>query len=145
MAEAVAAFALAGNVLQFVEFATKFGNKCLQVHQAGGSAPKELRDLRQLVNSQHASAQRFQKPKHEHSNLSSEGSEMRQISEACSAKFNDIVESLDRIGIRDNKSMLGIVVNAFKATWNAKTIEDLRKEVDSFSQVLNTSLLGSLR
>ncbi|OHE91866.1 hypothetical protein CORC01_12819 [Colletotrichum orchidophilum] len=145
MAEAVAAFALAGNVLQFVEFATKFGNKCLQIHRAGGSAPKDLRDLRNLVNSQQAAADRFGRPDNERAQLLPEHAEMRKVSDACSQKFRDIANSLDRIGIKDDKTTRAVVINAFKATWNEKKIEDLRGEVASLSQILNTSLLQSLR
>ncbi|KXH42773.1 hypothetical protein CNYM01_03796 [Colletotrichum nymphaeae SA-01] len=145
MAEGAAAFAIAGNVLQFVEFATKFSNKCLEIHRAGGSAPGDLQSLRFLVDSQQSTLQRLRVPDSEHSKISLEHVEVANVAEACYERFADISKSLDRIGITNGKTVRSVVLNAFKATWNQDKIEALRNEVASFSQSLNTSLLHSLR
>ncbi|KAK1503021.1 uncharacterized protein CCOS01_09179 [Colletotrichum costaricense] len=145
MAEGAAAFAIAGNVLQFVEFATKFGNKCREIHRAGGSAPGDLQSLRYLVESQQAALERLQIPESERSLLLLQHPEVTEVANACTRHFAEIKNSLDRIGITDNKTARGVVVNAFKATWNRDKIESLRSEVASLNQNLNTALLNSLR
>ncbi|KAK1713466.1 hypothetical protein BDP67DRAFT_435703 [Colletotrichum lupini] len=145
MAEGAAAFAIAGNVLQFVEFATKFSNKCLEIHRAGGSAPGDLQSLRYLVESQQAALERLQIPESERSLLLLQHPEVTKVANACTRHFAEIKNSLDRIGITDNKTARGVVVNAFKATWNRHKIESLRSEVASLNQNLNTALLNSLR
>ncbi|KAK7448616.1 hypothetical protein CaCOL14_011739 [Colletotrichum acutatum] len=145
MAEGAAAFAIAGNVLQFVEFATKFSNKCLEIHRAGGSAPGDLQSLRYLVDSQQNFLQRLRVSDSEHSKILLEHVEVANVAEACHKRFADISKSLNQIGITGGKTVRSVVLNAFKATWNQDKIEALRNEVASFSQSLNTSLLHSLR
>ncbi|GKT94312.1 hypothetical protein Ct61P_12162 [Colletotrichum tofieldiae] len=144
MAEAVAAFALAGNVLQFTEFATKFIDKCVKIQRAGGSAPDELRELRDIVARQQAASQRLHVSETARTTLSSKNTEILHVSDQCSKKFSEIQGILNRIGLRDNKTTWGTVTTAFKTTWNQKKIEDLRSDVMLFSQGLQTALLHSL-
>ncbi|KAK2021271.1 hypothetical protein LX32DRAFT_668742 [Colletotrichum zoysiae] len=144
MAE-VAAFALAGNILQFTEFATKFANRCVKFHRAGGSAFQELRELHDFVAHQQTTSQRLHLSEAERTTLLPEHAEVLHVSDQCSKKFSEIRGTLDRIGFKDNKTAWGTVAAAFKATWNEKKIEDLRNDVMLFSQGLQTALLRSLR
>ncbi|KAK1959648.1 hypothetical protein LY78DRAFT_685756 [Colletotrichum sublineola] len=145
MAESIAAFALAGNILQFTEFAAKFANKCIEIHRAGGSAPDELRELHDFVTRQQTTSQRLHISEAERTKLLPEHTEVLRVSDQCSKKFSEILGTLDRIGLKGNKTAWGTVTAAFKATWNEKKIEGLRSDVMLFNQGLQTALLRSLR
>ncbi|KAK1991738.1 hypothetical protein LX36DRAFT_675043 [Colletotrichum falcatum] len=144
MAEAVAAFALAGNILQFTEFATKFANKCIKIHRSGGSASDELRELHDIVTRQQATSRRLHLSEAERTKLLPEHTKILHVSDQCSKKFSEIRGTLDRVGLKGNKTAWGTVATAFKATWNEKKIEDLRSDIMIFSQGLQTALLHSL-
>ncbi|KAK2006326.1 hypothetical protein LZ32DRAFT_570436 [Colletotrichum eremochloae] len=145
MAESIAAFALAGNILQFTEFAAKFANKCIEIHRAGGSAPDELREIHDFVTRQQTTSQRLHISEAERAKLLPEHTEVLHVSDQCSKKFSEILGTLDRIGLKGNKTTWGTVTAAFKATWNEKKIEGLRSDFMLFNQGLQTALLRSLR
>ncbi|KAK2060200.1 hypothetical protein LY76DRAFT_625342 [Colletotrichum caudatum] len=146
MLEGVAALALAGNIVQFIEFATKFAKKCDEIHQAGGSAPHELRQLRDFVA--HQQARLSQQPhlsKDQRATLLQEHNEVLHVSDQCSKKFSEIRETLDRIGLNANMTAWRTVITAFKATWNERKIEGLKNDAVLFTQGLHTIVLRSLR
>ncbi|EFQ36572.1 uncharacterized protein GLRG_11731 [Colletotrichum graminicola M1.001] len=145
MAESVAAFALAGNILQFTEFATKFTNKCISIHRSAGGVSNELRKLHDLVTRQQNTSRGLHLSEAERTKLLPEHSEVLQVSDQCSKKFSEIRGTLDGIGLKGNKTTWGTVTTEFKATWNEKKIEDLRSDVMLFGQGLQTALLYSLR
>ncbi|KAI8172104.1 hypothetical protein K4K54_009517 [Colletotrichum sp. SAR 10_86] len=64
-AAALAAFALAGNVLQFLEFGKTLVDRGLSIHRAGGNAPEDLQDLRDAIASLQAAANQLKVPQSE--------------------------------------------------------------------------------
>lgn len=145
MAEAVAAFSLAANVLQFVEFAKKVFDKGLEIHRSGGTVPNDLRDLRNAVANLQAASGQLQISQAERMTLSTRYQQVVKVSDSCTEKCSEILKSLDSIGFRDERTRWGAVVTAFKATWNQKTIDDLKAQVTTLSESLNVALLNSLR
>ncbi|KAK1579156.1 uncharacterized protein LY79DRAFT_672684 [Colletotrichum navitas] len=141
LCESVAAFALAGNILQFAEFATKFANKCIKIHRSGGGAPNELREPYDFVTRQQTTSRGLHQSEAERTKLLPEHSEVLQVSDQCSKKFSEIRGTLDDIVLKGNKIAWGTATTAFKATWNEKKIVDLRSDVMLFSQGLQTALL----
>ncbi|GKT43541.1 uncharacterized protein ColSpa_03722 [Colletotrichum spaethianum] len=145
MAEAVAAFSLAANVLQFVEFAKKVFDKGLEIHRSGGTVPNDLRDLRNAVANLQATSGQLQISQAERITLSTRYQQVVRVSDSCAEKCSEILKSLDSIGFKDERTRWGAVVTAFKATWNQKKIDDLNIQVKALSESLNVALLSSLR
>ncbi|GKT65238.1 P-loop containing nucleoside triphosphate hydrolase [Colletotrichum tofieldiae] len=139
MAEAVAAFALAGNVLQFVEFAKSLVSKSLDIHRDKNSSASDLEDLRNVVTDFQAASKHLQISGADRLALSSRHLEIVQISDVCSKRFAEILESLARFEVIGNKRKRDTVVAAFKVTWNKKEIEDLRRDTILLSGTIETT------
>ncbi|KXH68512.1 hypothetical protein CSAL01_13605, partial [Colletotrichum salicis] len=103
------------------------------------------RDLRELVSSHQASLQRLRISKRDHAEILQEYPDVTRALDACSKKFSDITESLDRIGIDDAQNKRGVFVNSLKVTWNQKKIDDPRRESAEFVQILVIPVLSSVK
>jgi hypothetical protein len=144
MAEAVAAVALAGNVLQFLEAAGKFVTRAFKILQHGANhSPTGLTDIQQICGDLEGLLER----------LSGGGDAGQKValaplvslSESCSEVVQELVEKLSRIGVDNNIKRAGLLVAEFKAIWRRREIEELENRIARLRDQLGAHLLVVLR
>lgn len=146
----VTAFAVAGNVLQFLQIGTQFAVKATTICLAGKDGLSELRELHQLTLDLDLSLQQLETPS-KASQISSElsltASEARLagLSKDCSKLAQELITALDKIGIHDKGGRLDTILTSFRAYFNSAWIDRLTARIDVHRQQLATALVVSMR
>jgi hypothetical protein len=139
MAEAIAALALAGNVLQFIDFGSRFISHAWKVYKTGVDGADAVPNLQLLTTDLQnvlTSLQRRQE---------GDSPGMGRLCEECSRVARRLLESLNLLNLPDKMRKRDAVKAAFKATWNRDEIKAFQQELDGFRQQLTLHLLLSLR
>lgn len=144
-AAALAAFALAGNVLQFLEFGKTLVDRGLSIHRAGGNAPEDLQDLRDAIASLQAAANQLKVPQSERGILLPRNQHVLRVADRCTERLAALTSALDSIGLWDDKRRWGSIILAFKTTWHRQELGDIEAHMSSLRGSLNMALLQSLR
>jgi len=142
MAEAIAAFSLASNVIQVVDFGLKAASKCKEIYQEGSTSEirhlertsKELADLTiGLESSIKAASQPLTKDDHD----------LKDLSLKCSRAALDLQVELQKLSKGLGKR--GAVIKFVKTYSHKRAIDELHRRLSEYQQVLNTRLLARLR
>ncbi|GAB1319895.1 hypothetical protein MFIFM68171_10105 [Madurella fahalii] len=147
MAEVIAAIAVAGNVLQFLEAGTKFTSKAYDIISRSGVLPRSLEELRQISIDLQAILQKLGDPTKSR-NLGSgtqPDDSLAVLAASCSKLIRELLDRLAKTGVGDGKQRLDAVLSAFRAIWHADAINDLRERIDRYRSELATHLLAELR
>ncbi|KAF6832908.1 P-loop containing nucleoside triphosphate hydrolase, partial [Colletotrichum plurivorum] len=148
IAEAIAGFALAGNVLQFIEFGGKWAHKSIQIHRSTADAPDDLRDLRNAAKRIQDASQQLKVPERDRVALSAGHQQIVQVADSCLAESAKIMASLDKIGgsgLGNRKRGAAAAKQALKLLWKQEELEDLESKIQRLGQELNLALLQLLR
>ncbi len=144
MAEAVAAFSLAVNILQVVEYGYQFVRTAWQIWDAGGGSVDTLRSLRLVADdlkpamSQLSGQPQSSQPTY-NNNLSTLGMECAKVAQEMLATLDEVEGDLT-----SRKKRIAIMA-AFKQIWKRNEIEALQSRLESLRNQINFSLLVSLR
>lgn len=145
MAEALAAIALAGNVLQFLEAGGKFAFRAFEIlrHGSRGQGRSDLKDLRQISHDFRGLLARL-------GAVADAGSSpalapLTALSASCSDAVRELLEKLERIGVDSSHRRVGELVAEFKSTWHKGDIEVLEKRIKSFREELAIHIVVVLR
>ncbi|CAG2016815.1 unnamed protein product [Fusarium graminearum] len=147
--EAVAAFALAGNVLQFVEATGKFTTKAYDIIKSGRNALKDLQDLQAASLGLREVLKELQQAQTQipTGNAFTAESEARisTLASGCIQVINELVEKLDEIKIHDNGGRMETTMTAFRAMWKEDEISKLSTRIDEYRGQLGLDILVSMR
>jgi hypothetical protein len=146
MVEAVAAFSLAANVVQFVDFASKVTTNFWTFYKAtSSSAGDDTPDI-ETINSD---LQNVLKELHTSlaATYSSSKNDLIQLVQECQKVATELANVLQPL-IKARSANLGKRValkSAFKAVWKEDDIHSLKQRLDHFRGQLTLRLLISLR
>jgi hypothetical protein len=145
MAEALAAIALAGNVLQFLETGGKFAFRAFEILRYGsrGGGRSDLKDLRKISHDFLDLLKRLGAATDP--NESPALAPLEALSMSCSDAVRELLEKLERIGVNSSHRRVGELVAEFKSTWHKGDIEGLEKRMKSFREELAIHLVVILR
>ncbi|KAF6814856.1 P-loop containing nucleoside triphosphate hydrolase [Colletotrichum sojae] len=138
MAEAVTGFALAGNVLQFIEFGGKWAYKSIQIHRSTADAPDDVRDLRNAAKRIQAASEQLKVPEQDRVALSAGHQQI-------SAKILASLEKISGSGLGSRIRGAAAAKQALKLLWKQEELEDLESKIHRLGQELNLALLQLLR
>lgn len=146
----VTAFAVAGNVLQFLQLGSQFAVRATAICLARGSGLTQLRELRQLTVELQISLQQLERQSEDtqiSSGLSMTASEARvtSLSTDCSKLAQELVMTLDKIGVNDKGGRIDTILTGFRAYFNTSIIDELTTRIDVHRQQLATTLVVSMR
>lgn len=147
MAEAVAAFALAGNVVQFLEVGGKLVKKSWDIYNSKDTALKDIEDL-QVLTLELQNTLGTLRPPVSSATMSADvedASPTADLSEACFLLAQELLRTLEKAGVGSNSGRKAALLTAFKATWKSSEIADLQRRIDIYRQQLATGLVVSLR
>lgn len=146
----VTAFAVAGNVLQFLQLGSQFAVRATAICLARSSGLTQLRELRQLTVELQMSLQQLEK----HSKGTSVASEvsitasearLASLSTDCSKLAKELVMTLDKIGVTDKGGRMDTILTGFRAYFNTSLIDELTTRIDVHRNQLATTLVVSMR
>jgi len=160
------ALSVAGNVIQFVDFASKIVSGTRELYEGGRLAvryqtQKAIEDLSKFSTEMSTSIQNDGTTRV----LTANEIELEKLCSECSVladKMVDELKSFERVGGFDRKkkewSFDGIkpvlrevevlwssVGQVLKSLWSAKDLEELEKNLSRYRDSMNTRMLGSLR
>lgn len=145
MAEAVATFALAGNVLQFLEVVGKLVKKGWSIYNSDGNALKDLEELHMLTSELQNALKPLRSPASLTTVSSGEGARFGNLPEACFLLAQELLDKLERIGVFSNSDRRKTLLTALKARWESSEIADLQRRIEIYRQQLATGIVASLR
>jgi|ERR1700722_18828219 hypothetical protein len=143
MAEAVAAFSLAANVIQFIDFTAKVASNFWRFYKIGGNGASEIPDIRTITADLNTVLLRVQLSA---GNDDSE-SALRQLARECrnvATGLQKVLESLAKVRA-DKPTKQEALKAAFKLVWKEKEIKAFQTRLDQFRAQLTVHLLASLR
>ena len=151
--EAVAAFALAGNILQFLQSAGKFTSLVWNIHHYQADALQDLSILRTIAEDLQHLMPQMQIPSSQRESLSVGHPQTVKLAEQCSKILRELLQSLDSIqGSSGNsrqrhaqKSKINAFVTACKTVWNKDKITKLEETMQNIRQQLVANLLITIR
>lgn len=146
--EAVAAIALAGNVLQFLEAGGKFAVRAFEIlrHGATGGGRSDLNDLRQISQSlKHQLEQLRGDNNRKTPSALAPGSPLASLSMSCSDTIEELLAKLDRIGVNNSHTRMDQLLEAFRSAWQKDEIENLEKRICRFRDQLAILWISEMR
>jgi len=145
MAEAIAAVALAGNVLQFFDVAGKFTLKAAEIYRSKGNqdGPSNLRRLSRISTDLQALFEKLQTPLSDSPAL--EVPQLSSLSTECSHLIEEVLQKLEKIGVGNRERRMDLILSEFKATWQRAEIQGLENRIIRLREQLATHLVVVLR
>jgi hypothetical protein len=148
MAEAIAALSLASNILQVIDFGTSFASTAWKIYQGSRHGRRDLDDVASLrsINSNLRDALRDIRTQSASVSATSEStSGILDLSKQCSALAEQLLQSLDSLGLADVKRKRDALRAAFRLSWKKEEIGALETRLNDFRSQLTLSLLVSMR
>ena len=142
MAEAAAVAAsigLASNVLQFIDFGTRFVMKAWKIYHDGQGAGDNILDLLATTKDLESAVTALT------SEPGTADSGMHEICVSCSEVASQLLTSLRELAAPEQPGKREALKAAFKRLWKQQDIENLKRRLDGFREQLVVQLLLSLR
>ncbi|KAK4211350.1 hypothetical protein QBC37DRAFT_14308 [Rhypophila decipiens] len=146
MAE-LAAFAVAGNVLQFLQAGAEFVTKAYQIYESKSDALADLVELRKTTIDLQRILHDLQTTPQVRSKDASKKPPQEFVSLAadCSKLTENLLQTLATAGVGDNGKRMGAVATAFRTTWHKSEIQRLKERIGGYRMQLAANLIISLR
>ncbi|KAF3013737.1 hypothetical protein E8E14_007220 [Neopestalotiopsis sp. 37M] len=147
MAEAIAALAFAGNVVQFLDFGAKFVLKADELIKAGRDDLSKLKELRHITDFLHPLLQQLNADASSNQVSIQSPSQLRlvDLSRECSQVVEELLQTLDDVGLNGTGRKRDAIVASFQLTWKGPKIEKLHKRIVQLRSELAVELLNSIR
>ena len=144
MAEAVVALSLAANILQVVEYGSEFVGVAWKIWKSGRDGIEGLTALQALSQNLKEVSQQLQV---EHPSTRQAASEkgICDLARECSRTAQEILDSLEKIGLQTNGRKRDAAKAAFKLAWAGDSIRALQARFGEFRNQLTLNLAASLR
>jgi hypothetical protein len=138
--------AIAGNVVQFIDFSFKiysdtrqlYEDDRLQVHEQTRNAISDLSKFSREMS-------RLIRVERDTSGLTENEKELEIICKECSKFADDMVARLRKFDASKKNEVLRSVGLVLKSMWSSKELVEAEKNLARYRDMLNTRLLGSLR
>ena len=148
MAEAVLAFGIAANVIQFIDFSTKVLSMGYRLGKAGHEGLQENQTTETIISDLHKVTQGLKsslRQQEEKQRLTQSESDLQDLTEQCRDVALELLEILKKLKVQGNSRKWETFRVALKTVWEEDKIERLQKRVDGFRQQVIIRLLVSFR
>jgi hypothetical protein len=148
MADAVAALGLASNVLQVIDFGSKFLSIAWKIYRSGKSAVDsvdELADLQKINSNLYGVLDKLQAPSSGLNDVLSDHHGIIQLATECSRLVQKLLGFFRNLGLGENGRKRDAIKAAFKIMWKEDDIQAVQDAINEFRQQLTLNLLVSLR
>lgn len=144
MAEAVAAFSLASNVIQVLDFGSKLATRFWSFYKASRHATEAVPDVEKLTLDLHKILEEL------HGCRARSGDDNERfilLAKECQKLAEELLGLLGSLKTAKKTSAgrIEALKSAFRVIWKEDDIAELRKRIDDFKSELTVHLLASLR
>lgn len=144
--EAIAAFGLACNVIQVVDFGLKIASKFREIYDEGRTiehqdldyTSKHLAEINEKLSASIQNA-RTNKP------LTKDDHELQDLAVKCARSARDLRDELDKLKISGRHGKRAAVFKAFKSIRRNDAINKIRDRLCEYERVLDTRMLPRLK
>jgi hypothetical protein len=144
--EAIAAFSVACNVIQVVDFGLRTVSKCREIYNQGtaidhqdlDNTSKHLAEINEKLSTSIQNAL-TNKP------LSKDEYELQELAFKCTRTASDLRDELDKLKIFGRRGKRAVLAKAWKSIRRNDTINKIKERLSDYERVLNTRLLLRLR
>jgi hypothetical protein len=145
MAEAVAAFSLAANIVQFIDFGSRFTRNVWKIYKSSRDVSDEILDHCKITSDLQEVLKNLQQPEGVDQQIPTTERGLRELAEQCAAVAVELQSFLKRFSVPENVSKRDALKVAFKRLWKEEEIKSLEGRLDAFRNQLTFHLLTSLR
>jgi hypothetical protein len=148
MAEAVAAFSLAANVLQVTDFGIRFASTAWNIWRSGPESIEAFATLQTLSQNLKSVSVQLQSGQDalqaDHPAASDKG--IFEAARECSNAAQEILDRLDKLGLQSTPARKRDAARAsFKLLWKSDDIKALQARFEGIRNQLTLNLAASLR
>ncbi|KAK2765469.1 hypothetical protein FQN54_008323 [Arachnomyces sp. PD_36] len=144
--EPFSALAVAGNILQFVEFGSKILSRGYTIYRSASGTTKETEELIKITTHlQHLCDQLSEPPTR--GLPSKEDAELRKLTKDCKAAGGELLDGLQRLTLKkgESKGKWGSFRVALATVWKERDIESMREKLESYKSLLVAYLAKQAR
>jgi hypothetical protein len=145
MAEAIAAFSLAANIVQFIDFGSNFASSVWKIYWSGRDGVSEVPDLRKITDDLQEVLKNLQLLAGNNEEILESECGIRQLAEQCQNVATELLISLSKVSLPDKVRKRDVLKAAFKIIWKEEEIKSLQVRLEGFGHQLTLHLLASLR
>lgn len=145
MAEAIVIIGLAANIVQFLDFGSKFISGVWKTYRSGGDAVGEIPDLAKITGDLQIILKAFQGPDRDGEETIEGEHDLRQLAGECQTLATDLLKSLKKISPPDKVRKRDALRAAFRMVWKEEEISRLHVRLEGFRHQLTLRLLALLR
>ena len=142
MAEALVAVGLASNIIQFIDFGSRFVSSAWRIYQTGeskGELPHEtINDLRTLLAQLRSSQTEAGQSNEDEAGL-------QKLVGSCQRLADELLSSLQKVNLPAKARKRDALKTAFKTMFKEDEIKSLQAKLDEFRQQLMLHLLSLIR
>ena len=146
MAEPLAVFGIAANVIQFLEFGGTLFSASQQIYRHG--TIKDHIDIKLIAKDLHGIATGLRDPVHQVSGnqaLSDDETSLYELATQCQSICDELCEVLEKLKVQAKNTKLGSFKAAMKIIWKKEQVQSLQKRMDGIRQELIIHILMSFR
>ena len=144
MAEAIAAFSLAANVIQFIDFGSRVAANFYGYHKAASKSRDDAADLDIISRDLAQVLKNLQVPAPDSSINETGLGRLAQECQKCAQQMDNKLQPMLKARLQQ-LGKRGAVIAAFKAAWKEDEMCSLQNQLDNFRSQLTLHLLASLR
>jgi hypothetical protein len=145
MGEAIAAFSLAANIIQFVDFGGRLVSNVWSIHQNGQSGFGEILDMEKTTEDLKLTLADLISPLESSQDKTDGQRSLEELTEKCSQLASEMLSSLSKIGLSDKLRKRDVLKAAFQMVWKEDEIKSQQMRLESIKHQLNLHILVSLR
>ena len=141
MAEAIAAFSVAANIIQFIDFGSKLTNRIWQFYKSSRKSEEAFPDVQQITADFLDVLKGVDVTDNENNEVDNS---LRQLVVECHNVAKDLHKLLNSLHA-ENQSKRKAMKSAFKLMWKEEEILSFQKRLDQCRAQLIIHLLANLR
>lgn len=145
MAEAIAAFGLAANIVQFIDFGCNFVSTVWSIYRKGRDGVGELFDLEKTTKDLQLVLANLQLPPGNPDERTESERSLQELAEQCQNLATEMLSALRQISNLDKPRKRDALKTAFRMIWKEDEIKSQQLRLERFKHHLTLHLLTSLR
>jgi hypothetical protein len=148
MAEAIAAFGLASNILQVIDFGSKFVSIAWKIYRSSNAAldnAQDFVDIQRITKDLQIVLPILQDPEYHNDVAANDQNGIAELASDCSKVTQKLLDSLYGLLSEGRNRKWTSMKTAFKTLWMESEIVGLQNRLSEFRQQLTFHILVSLR
>ncbi|KAI4701438.1 hypothetical protein J4E81_003178 [Alternaria sp. BMP 2799] len=145
--EAIAGLSLAANILQVIDFTAKVLSTGNQIRQSGSTIQNsELERVVEDFTTLNERITSWARPNPASSGpLAQDSQALEDLAAECTKIAQELIAKLESLRCSKDAAKYKTILSALKASWNAKTIEDIKSRLQTMRDELQFRILVSIR